>query len=314
MTGVDLHPEDLSERDARGELLPAEREHLERHLRQCKVCRFERLARADFQRESERLEEDLDVRRLLANVLAGGASPTPRAVKRRHRVGPREMLFGAAIAMIAGTAGATIVQFSGSNSLTIAHDADGTRGTVATTPEGTRFALSPAPVLAVDVDLSVPAPRPDPPRTPLAQVSSPPPPAPTAPVPSDAVTWERSAAAVFSRANNARRVGDGAHAESLYRLLIERHAATPEAHHALALLGQMLLDSGDCAAALHFFDEYLGEDGALREDVMLDRAAALQRLGRADEEAAAWAALLHAYPESVHAERARGRLSDLGKR
>jgi hypothetical protein len=76
----------------------------------------------------------------------------------------------------------------------------------------------------------------------------------------------------------------------------------------------MMLDSGDLDAALRYFDEYLHTGGALSEDVMLDRAVSLQRLGRSEDEAAAWASLLQAYPGSVHAERAHRRLSELGKR
>jgi len=44
---------------------------------------------------------------------------------------------------------------------------------------------------------------------------------------------------------------------------------------------------------------------------MADRALALQRLGRPADEAAAWSALLGAYPASVHADRARRRLAEL---
>jgi hypothetical protein len=75
----------------------------------------------------------------------------------------------------------------------------------------------------------------------------------------------------------------------------------------------MLLDDGDAPGALRSFDDYLRRGGPLGEDVMLGRALALQRLGRADDESAAWSALLASYPASVHATRARRRLLDLGK-
>jgi len=45
----------------------------------------------------------------------------------------------------------------------------------------------------------------------------------------------------------------------------------------------------------------------------LGRALALQRLGRPDDEARALSSLLDAYPISVHAERARRRLLELGR-
>jgi TolA-binding protein len=119
---------------------------------------------------------------------------------------------------------------------------------------------------------------------------------------------------LFARASSARRAGDQEQATSLYRSLIERYPSSAEAHEAEALLGRTLLDSSNPGDALRYFDDYLDTDGALREDVMSDRAAALQRLGRADDEASAWTALLQAYPASVHGERARKRLSELGKR
>jgi outer membrane protein assembly factor BamD (BamD/ComL family) len=119
---------------------------------------------------------------------------------------------------------------------------------------------------------------------------------------------------LFARANSARRSGDQEQATSLYRALIERYRSSSEAHEAEAVLGRTRLDSSDPGDALRYFDDYLDTDGALREDVMSDRAAALQGLGRADEEASAWTALLQDYPASVHGERARKRLSELGKR
>jgi hypothetical protein len=45
---------------------------------------------------------------------------------------------------------------------------------------------------------------------------------------------------------------------------------------------------------------------------MVDRALALGRLGRLHDEANEWMTLLRAYPKSVHAERARERLRQLG--
>jgi hypothetical protein len=74
----------------------------------------------------------------------------------------------------------------------------------------------------------------------------------------------------------------------------------------------MLLDDGDANAALRSFDDYLRAAGVLREDVMVDRALALGRLGRWHDEANEWTTLLRAYPSSVHAERARERLRQLG--
>jgi hypothetical protein len=80
------------------------------------------------------------------------------------------------------------------------------------------------------------------------------------------------------------------------------------------MFGRMLLDDGDASGALQRFDDALRlGTGALREDVMLGRALALQRLGRVDDEAKAWSSLLATYPSSVHADRARRRLRELGR-
>jgi hypothetical protein len=118
---------------------------------------------------------------------------------------------------------------------------------------------------------------------------------------------------LFHRANEARQMGDHARAGELYGRLLNHFGVSPEAHVSLAMFGRMLLDDGNAAGALRCFDDYLHQGGALREDVMVGRALALQRLGRAGEEASAWSSLLDAYPSSVHAGRARRRLLELGR-
>jgi hypothetical protein len=118
---------------------------------------------------------------------------------------------------------------------------------------------------------------------------------------------------LFARANDARRAGDHARAAHLYRALIEGYPGSSEGHEALPVLGRMLLDDGDAAGALSCFDGYVDLGGVLREEAMLGRALSLQHLGRADEEALAWTRLVRAHPRSVHVERARRRLLELGK-
>jgi hypothetical protein len=48
---VDVHPEDLIDREARGALSADERAHLDAHLARCAACRLERQVRADFAAE-----------------------------------------------------------------------------------------------------------------------------------------------------------------------------------------------------------------------------------------------------------------------
>ncbi len=187
--------------------------------------------------------------------------------------------------------------------------------------------LEPAPTPAVpsEGNGSVSAPsRPTPHReaplrpvpqtaSPLALPSTPPGVAgPPASGTSTIPAWD--AAALFAQANAVRRSGDHAGAAELYHILIERYPRSAETHEAEAALGRLLLDDGNARAALRHFDEYLYVGGPLEEDVTVDRALALNRLQRPRDEADTWSSLLRAHPSSVHAERARTRLRELGDR
>src|SRR5450432_1730530 len=55
MSSPELHADDLLDKEARGELSPAERSRLDRHVEACSVCRFERQVRDDFRLEFETL-------------------------------------------------------------------------------------------------------------------------------------------------------------------------------------------------------------------------------------------------------------------
>ena len=137
-----------------------------------------------------------------------------------------------------------------------------------------------------------------------------------------AVRPDPSASALFTAANDDRVQGRHIVATREYRELLENYPNAPEADLSRATLGRLLLDDGDAMAALPLFDAYLQKSepragvqssgGALREETMVNRATALERLHRRGEEADAWQALLDAYPQSLHAERARDRLKDLG--
>ncbi len=345
MRGVDLHPEDLLEREACGALTPAEAERLRAHLEVCEVCRFERLARRDVRAEVDEAEE-VDVQRLLATVLTPEmlrrpAIPTMPPARRRA-MRPRVLLLAAAmltIASVAGAAGWTELlreKVSGRHpAIETQTEAPAHATTVGARPPVLKVAASgPAatadPVEESPVGTVAPAVEPPAPEVPLAAA----PPAPVArvttrvagahgpqPVTSNVVPAATApapeppvgAAGLFDRANEARHAGDRAGAMQGYRALLAQYPASAEAHEALAALGKMLLDGGDGGAAVRCFDDYLRAGGPLRQDVMADRALALQRLGRTGDEAAAWSALLASYPASVHAERARRRLAELEK-
>lgn len=121
------------------------------------------------------------------------------------------------------------------------------------------------------------------------------------------------AAELFSQANEARRHGDVPTALRRYALLQRRFPHSPEAALSRVALGRLYLDRlHDPARALAQFDAYVaaGND-ELREEALVGRALALQRLGRADDERDAWRTLLQAYPSSLSADRAKGRLGEL---
>jgi TolA-binding protein len=343
--GVDLHPEDLLEREACGELTPAEADRLRTHLEVCEVCRFERLARRDVRAEVDEAEE-VDVQRLLSTVLtpemlrrpAALPAPTPR-----RRIQPRVLLLAAAmltIASVAGAAGWTELRekVSGRHpAIETQVEAPARTSTVAARPLPAKVAALPGPVASLDPGEETPAVaalvEPPAPELPLAAAPLPPEPRATtthvvAPPAQELVTANVvratvapapapeppvGAAGLFDHANVARHTGDRTGAIQGYRALLAQYPTSAEAHQALAALGKMLLDGGDSGAAVRCFDDYLRTGGPLRQDVMADRALALQRLGRPGDEAAAWSALLASYPASVHAERARRRLAELEK-
>jgi len=110
----------------------------------------------------------------------------------------------------------------------------------------------------------------------------------------------------------AREQGDYAVAVDCYERLLALFPSSPQALTAQAVLGRLLLDRGDPGAALRHFDAYLASgETTLAEEAMLGRALAFGKLGRSVPEADAWQALLRAYPGSLHAARARDRLSVL---
>jgi TolA-binding protein len=339
MTSMDLHPDDLLDREMRGDLSPGERDRLDAHLHQCAVCRLERLVRQDFQKErDDDPEADVFARRLVAALIVPPALQDelrrPARPRMRHL---RLALVAAAVLTIAGWAGAArwvgagrLVSVLSLHRSETPSPAEAVRSPRRGPPANDPPAVAPsdsmeAPVASATVpEANPPAPtRPSVLRTSMfaaparaqardvvagsaARVPDPSPVAesPLAPPP--------DSPALFRRATDARRAGDHPRATHLYRALIEDYPSSSEAAVALAVLGRMLLDDGDAEGALRCFDQYLRGGGALREDVMLGRALSLERLGRTADEARAWSDLVSEYPTSVHAQRAQRRLLELG--
>ncbi|MDF3065476.1 MAG: hypothetical protein K0R38_1077 [Polyangiaceae bacterium] len=296
MTRIDLHPEDLLDRAARGVASFADLTRLKQHLAECAVCRVERALVAQAALDAKPLrDEKLLVDRLTRDVSARLASPTARRARRRSAV-----VAGALVAVcVAGAAAAaTLAIVRHAPALDVATtEAPQTASPVAlpsalpSTERSDEAAESP----------SVPAPA----------ESAPPPARPAAPTLAPAA----NAGELFSRANQARRDGKVTEAARLYRGLQERFAGSHEELVSRVSLGRLLLDRlGDSRGALVQFNSYLASPagGALREEAMVGRALALGRLGRAGEERAAWQALLDTWPKSTHGKRAQARLVALG--
>jgi tetratricopeptide (TPR) repeat protein len=311
---MDLHPEELIEREASGELSPAERERLEAHLRQCPACRMERRVRGDFLRVAEGAHAD--VRALIARALVPGQARTARRRFRSTRL--RFALVAAALLLgLTGLAAAGSTLWRGAP-----RDAGDPGTAVASTEASARLGRRP-----LDAPPSLPgvAPEaPSEPSEPSASSASEAPtmlgisrPAPakrsTGPAPRVAELLAVDAARLFDAANASRRRGDHEEAATAYGRLMAEHPDSPEAHESLVALGRMWLDDGEPARALPRFDEYVRRGGALTAEAMLGRALALGRLGRTEEERSAWSTLADAYPDGVHAERARARLAELGR-
>ena len=83
---VDLHPEELLDRDARGELTAADQTRLQAHLARCAACRFERQVRADFADELAGDEDDGSLPSVERLALLGTSLPSPTSPPKRAPV------------------------------------------------------------------------------------------------------------------------------------------------------------------------------------------------------------------------------------
>ena len=119
MTVVDIHPEELIDKLASGELSRSERERLDAHLGVCAVCRFEVTVRADFAEDTLGLEERpcLSQSEAVPKVRELPVAPPPAATQRRAPLSRRPralrrwlpLLLAAALALGAGGALAAVL-------------------------------------------------------------------------------------------------------------------------------------------------------------------------------------------------------------
>lgn len=129
-----------------------------------------------------------------------------------------------------------------------------------------------------------------------------------------ATSTEPTAQHLFTAASRARRQGELESALRIYGELQRRFPGTREEIAARVITGQIHLERGQAANALANFERYLvvAPAGALAEEARVGRALALRRLSRPDHERSAWLSLLQAHPQSLHANKARERLQELG--
>jgi hypothetical protein len=313
VTVVDLHPEDLLDKDASGQLNEAERVRLESHLARCATCRFERQLRADF---SEELQAEETPEALVGLGPGQPKAPLPVRYTRRgwHRPRARTAwLLAAATLLVGGVAAATgVTRHIWSPPVEPSSEAP------AVVPEAKQEKTArAAPHVEAPTEQTVPvveAPA-TPVELPPAATEAPSPPlatpAPVAPRPVPRIS-DMSASELLDAESDARRQGDYDRVVSLHRQLVSRFGGSREAQVSRATVGRLLLDRGNPADALTSFDAYLGAGaGALEEEALIGRATALERLGRRDEASRAWGDLLAAFPETPYAAHARTRLGGL---
>jgi TolA-binding protein len=311
---VNLHPEELLDRDARGELTAAETTRLEAHLARCPACRFERQLRDDF---ADELSSDVTPSSVERIALAGtSTSSRPEqkseapletvAPPRARWSSPRRVTRASWLLVAAAVCAVSVAGATGAGRRAWSR-------LVGVPPPVAVEETAPTHSAAKHVSPHRAAPAP----TVLAPVAEPssttdllvtPPPVPPLVTARRAPSSE-SAPSLFAAATEARRQGSYARAIDLQRELLTRYPRSRESHVTRETMGRLLLDRGDPAGALASFDAYIADgSGELGEEAMVGRATALERLGRTAQAGDAWRVLLAAYPETPYAAHAKARL------
>lgn len=314
MRVVDLHPEDLLEKDAQGSLEDGERTRLDAHLAHCAACRMEVQLRADFARE---LEADVPLERGVGlgidPVPVVPVVPSPResiiVLRGPRRRAHRAVWLLAAAALLVGGAAAAAMGLSEGRwpALQAVLTAPASPASVVNAPSPAGAKHRGAVPVADLAELAPMAPTAEPVVTVVAAPAAPARPAHVVNV--AAPTAVVGPAELFETASEARRRADYGRVLDLDRELEARYPTSREAQVSRAIVGRLLLDRGDPAGALARFDAYLSAGaGELGEEAMVGRATALDRLGKTDEATRAWTALVASFPDSPYAARVRARL------
>jgi len=312
MSRIDLHPEDLIDLKREGSLTEREAEVLEEHLDHCSSCTLEQALLDDFAAEMEAEPDDEEVvERVLERVI-----PAQRRLASRRRSYPLAWVAAAATVLLVtvGASATVLAVLSGWIDL---------RREEAPAPEP---AAEPEPSRAAEPRARRPVPAEEtapPTEEPSSEEAVQPPESPVAPAsvhderprPSTrAAARPPSAGELFAMANEARRDHRNVEAVRLFRELGRAYPGSREEVASRVSLGRVLLDRlNDPRGALRLFESYLGStpNGTLAQEARVGSALCLRRLGRAEEEARAWQAILDRYPSSIHSRRARQRLEEL---
>ncbi|MCA9646963.1 MAG: tetratricopeptide repeat protein [Myxococcales bacterium] len=317
---IDIHPEDLLDREREGSLTADERLYLSTHLKQCAACRIERQLAFECAAERELLDEQLLPRGRFGPGLETehGVNPQvepspsgvaerrasshpPRSVARLRRGFPKAAVVVAGLFLAGGAAA-----LGGALPWTRSSPAATTPPVASVTP-----AASAAPSKLVKRRWrSAEGPAPAPSEA-VVEVE---PPSSSAPAPPTSVqqTPLATASQLFAQASAARRDGDYQRALTLYERLIERYPNSAEARTARAVRARLLLDLGHTTLAEKSFREASKGEGPLSEAALVGEAQALRRAGKSAAERAVWRELLRRFPGSPKTALAKARLSELG--
>jgi TolA-binding protein len=313
---IDLHPEEMLDAARRGTLGGAAAQDLRAHLARCAACRASLTLPDELAAEAAVTSAD-DA--LLASMVRGALRGEPRVATegrphRAHGGAGRRVAVALALLLLGGSGGAAVWSMGGATFarrvvpeiLQLKHRAEPARpapSRVDVPAHDSAPEIVPlAPALPVGAALEPPE-APAPPLAPahLARIHVPLPPP------------RATAAELFADANRARREGDVPLALRRYAELGRSYPGSREELTSRVVVGDLLLVEGPTRDALRSYDSYLAASptGTLAEEALVGRAVALMRLGRRDEERAAWTKLLREHPDSVQNDRARRRLAEL---
>ncbi|MCA9634005.1 MAG: tetratricopeptide repeat protein [Myxococcales bacterium] len=305
---IDIHPEDLLDREREGILTAEERAYLEAHLERCAACRIERLLARECALERALIDEVAERQQEPEPCLERSPPRAPQSARRARRLVPRAGIVVGALLLAGGAAalgGGLPWQAPAQVPVTIPPDV-----TASSTPRIPVHRSRPNGIRQLPSASSAPAGEvPSASAAPAGEVPSAAVPPRVSPRPSKA---HPTAASLFSDAAAARRDGDYERSLALYERLIERHPSSVEAATARAVRARLLLDLGRARAAERGFREAAATAGPLSEVALVGQAQALRRAGKLDAERAVWRDLLRRFPDSPQAAVARARLAELG--